>query len=181
MKKSNHKCRNAQDADLKQAILIGLDECLIALEESFQNINDDHIQAFPIPGENNIAWIVMHCLDNLDDCAIGAQSGERLYPSEWRWDLWECSPNERPKPGDPFPTPPEMLERLWAIREKSMSILDAFNEQILTAPYNIHPLKSNRADLYMRTICHTNSHIRQIWYLKGALGIKTASPQQHWA
>jgi len=175
------ECKNANNTDLKQAILIGLDETLIALEESFSELTKDQVHKFPIPGENNIAWIVMHCLDNLDDCAIDAQIGERLYPSEWRWDLWECSPDERPKPGDHFPTPPEMLERLWAIREISMSILNNYNEQIMTEPFNIYPEKSNRADLYMRTIWHTNSHIRQIWFLRGALGIKTASPQQHWA
>jgi len=122
MTSNKYECKNAENSSLTQAILIGLDETLIALEESFTNLNNDHVQAFPVLGENNIAWIVMHCLDNLDDCAIGAQSGERLYPSEWRWDFWECSPNERPKPGDPFPTPPEMLERLWAIREKSISV-----------------------------------------------------------
>jgi hypothetical protein len=50
----------------------------------------------------------MHCPDNLDGCANGRVSGERVFETEWRWDLWNCEPHERPKPQDPFPTTAEM-------------------------------------------------------------------------
>jgi hypothetical protein len=39
------------------------------------------------------------------------------------------------------------------------------------------------ADAYMRTIMHTMAHVRQIWYLRGVMGIsdKNGFPHQHWA
>jgi hypothetical protein len=39
------------------------------------------------------------------------------------------------------------------------------------------------SDAYMRTICHTMAHVRQIWLLRGALGLTDGKswPRQHWA
>jgi len=39
------------------------------------------------------------------------------------------------------------------------------------------------SDPYMRTIFHTMAHVRQIWLLRGALGLTDGKPwpQQHWA
>ena len=177
-----HEPKTAGNTHLKQAIGIGLDEALISLEESFYDLTDQQAQGFPIPGQNNIAWIVMHCLDNLDDCAIGAQTGNRLLPAEWRWDLWQCAPEERPKPGDPFPSKEEMLRTLKQVREAAMDALQRADEPELVAQTMPHPLKPTRSDFYMRTIYHTMSHVRQIWLLRGALGLADGPwPQQHWA
>lgn len=64
-----HECQTAGNTRLKKTITIGLEEVLTALEESFHDLTDQQAQGFPVPSENNIAWIVMHCLDNLDGCA----------------------------------------------------------------------------------------------------------------
>jgi len=178
-----HDCKVAGDTDLKQALAIGLDEALIALEESFHDLTDEQARSFPIPDRNNVAWIVMHCLDNLDDCAVGAQTGERIFPHEWRWDLWEAGPEERPKPGDPFPPVQEMLTRLQKIREAAMAALDRAEEKDLVAHTMSHPQKPARSDFYMRTVFHTVAHVRQVWLLRGALGLVDGQswPRQHWA
>ena len=177
-----HDCKIAHDTDFKQAIAIGLDEALIALEESFYDLSDEEIQSFPVAGQNNIAWIVMHSLDNLDDCANGCPSGQRTFPAEWRWNLWGCRPEERPKPGDRFPPKEEMLALLRGVREAAMATLDTTEEPVLTERSIPHPRKKSRADFYMRTIYHTMSHVRQIWLLRGALGLADGPwPEQHWA
>jgi hypothetical protein len=129
-------------------------------------------------GRNNIAWIVMHCLENLDEYA----SGGRVYEYAWCWDLWQCKPEERPQPGDPFPRQAEMLARLHAIREAVVATLARLDEAALTEKVSDHPQKSSRADFYMRTIYHTMAHTRQIWLLRGALGLADGNwPHQHWA
>jgi hypothetical protein len=177
-----HECKNARDTRLKEAIFISLDEALTALEESFYDLTDEQVWSFPAAGKNNIAWIVMHCLDNLDEYLNGAQTGERLFPTEWRWDLWQCKPEERPKPGDPFPTAQEMLERLRKIRDAGMATLEHMDESAMTDRLGSHPHKTLRSDWYMRTLYHTNSHVRQIWLLRGALGLVNGPwPEQHWA
>ena len=54
--------RMARNMDLKKSMLMGLDECLIALRESYFDLNDDAFRRFPVENHSNIATIVMHCL-----------------------------------------------------------------------------------------------------------------------
>jgi len=58
-----HECKTASNTHLKEAIAAGLDEALTALEECFFDLTDEQAWAFPIPGRNNVAWIVMHWRD----------------------------------------------------------------------------------------------------------------------
>ena len=176
-----HECKNAVGTRLREALAITLDDAMTALEEATHDLADDEARAFPVPGHSNIAWIVMHCLDNLDEHAVGAQTGKRLYAPEERWDLWQCKPEDRPKPGDPFPAVAEMLERLGHIRDAAVAAIEKADEKALAQPMG--PPGKVRADWLMRTICHTNAHVRQIWLLRGALGLADGKgwPQQHWA
>jgi len=178
-----HAPNTAVETDLKQAIAVGLDEALTALEECFYDLGDEQLQSFPIPGRNNIAWIVMHCLDSLDEHANGCASGHRTFPAEWRWNLWNCRPEERPKPGDPFPTRDEMLGTLQGVREAAMGTIERIEEPALIERWIPHPQNHSRADFYMRTIYHTMAHVRQIWLLRGAVGLTDGQswPRQHWA
>ena len=177
-----HDCKVAVDVDLRGAIIIGLDEAFTALEESIHDLSDEQLRAFPVPGKNNIAWIVMHCLDNLDHCANGIAAGQRCMPYERRWDLWQCAPEDRPQPGDTFPAQEAMMELLRQIRRVALTTLDNLNEESLTARVVTHPVKKSRADFYMRAIYHAMSHLRQIWLLRGALGLATGPwPEQHWS
>jgi hypothetical protein len=45
------------------------------------------------------------------------------------------------------------------------------------------PWPGNRGDFLKRTIFHTMAHVRQIWLLRGALGLTDGKswPQQHYA
>lgn len=174
--------RNARETDLRQAIMIGLDEALTALEEAFYDLSDDQLVAFPVPGRNNIAWILMHCLDNLDANAIGVQTGERRFDPAAQWDLWRGSPRPRPYPGASFPSKAELLSLLHQITERVFEILDGVNAEWPAEPLDLPLPKRVRADFYMRTIYHTMSHIRQIWLLRGALGLADDNwPRQYWA
>jgi hypothetical protein len=40
-----------------------------------------------------------------------------------------------------------------------------------------------RADAFVRATCHAMAHVRQIWFLRGLLGLTDAEgwPEQHWA
>lgn len=179
-----HACHTANRTDLKAAIAIGLDDGFTALDEAFGDLSDEQAAGFPIAGRNNIAWIVMHCLDNLDEYAVSCPTGQRVYAGEWRWDLWQCRPDERPKPGDTFPTVADMLDRLHAIRDRAEQALRDLDAERLNAPFSYHPNKSTLVDFYMRTIWHTAAHTRQIWALRGVMGLvgsPRAWPQQHWA
>ena len=177
-----HKCKIAKNTDLKGAIAIGLDEALTALEESFHDLSDEQVRAFQIPGRNSIGWIVMHALQNLDEYGNLGQGEESTFQHDDRWDLWRCRDKERPKPGDPFPSQAEMMRWMKSLRETAEQALQRADETHLAQkPDEKWP--GNRADMYMRTIFHTMAHVRQVWLLRGALGLVdgTSWPQQHWA
>lgn len=176
-----HQCKEARSTGLKEAIAIGLDEALTALEESIHDLNDEQVRAFPIRDRNNIAWIVMHALHNLDHYAGYAQTAKCVMGSQDpRWD-WQCP---RPTPDQSFPSQRELMDKLRAVRAHAMSGIEGTPPDALLRPRE-HVRNQERlpSDAYMRTICHTMAHVRQIWLLRGALGAYGAEawPRQHWA
>jgi hypothetical protein len=179
---SKHLPQKEQHAGFKDSLSITLDEAMTALEESFRDLTDDQLQRFPISGRNNIAWIVMHCLSHLSEYAGFIQTGQRDIPYERRWYLWQCSPEERPKPGDAFPSRDQMLGLLERVHATAEAGLEAATEEDLhTRRFAEHWWKRTAADAYLRTVCHTQAHVRQIWLLRGALGLTDGRswPQQH--
>ena len=108
-----HECKQAQGTHLREAIAITLDDATTALEEFFYDLTDEQAHSFPVPGRNNIAWMVMHCLDNLDGNAVGVPTGGRLFPEEERWDLWECGPDDRRRDARPAPRHPRRRNRRY--------------------------------------------------------------------
>lgn len=181
-----HEPKRAENTDVKAAVTVCLDEALTALEEAIHDLTDEQAWAFPIPGRNNIAWIVMHTLQNLDTYTRLFATGETTLGHDWRWDLWKCIGAERPKPEDGFPGTEEMLDILRRLRGSAMQVLDATTEaDLLASPsHTVDFWKGrNQLDAYLRTLGNTHAHVRQIWLLRGALGLTEGKswPQQHWA
>ena len=173
------KC--AKDTDLKRAIEIGLDEAMTSLHEAIHDLSDEQVRAFPIEGRNNIAWIVMHTLDNLTIYTNVFQVGRRAFEREERWGY--SSPH--PTGDEAFPTCRELLDILCSIREiADEGLAPATEADLLGRRHCEDWWEGTAADAYMRTIFHTMSHVRQIWLLRGALGLTTPGdgwPRQHWA
>ena len=176
----------AKQTDLKKAIAIGLDEALTALEESVFGLTDEQARAFPLPGRNNIVGIVMHLQQNLDCYACRFQAGAWTLEHDERFDLWG-RPEGAPPPSEDLPTVAEMLGRLHAIRSAAEAALGPATEAELLGSRccEHHWLEQGRtaADAYLRTIMHAMAHVRQIWLLRGALGLtdRDGWPEQHWA
>jgi len=178
-----HQCRNAWNLGYKGWIEVGIDEALTALEESFYDLNGQQMQAFAIPGRNNVAWMVMHCLQNLDEYT-NLESQATIFEHERRWNLWNCQPEERPNAGDSFPTCAQMKHWLAELRARVEGTLAKVDEVFLRESVPAEwRWPGNRADFLKRTIYHTHAHVRQIWLLRGALGLTDGKswPQQHYA
>lgn len=173
--------RLAKNTGLKEAIQIGLDEAFAALEEAIYDLSDEQVASFPIPGRNNIAWIVMHTLMNLDIYAVCFQTGKGtvdLWDQRWHYN------SPRPRPGEPFPSQQEMMQMLRGLRAAAQPALEEADEGALLGRRRCEDWWSGTAaDAYMRTIFHTMAHLRQVWLLRGALGLTDGKswPQQHWA
>jgi len=119
-----HLPQFAENTDLPKAIRIGFDEVFTALEESFCDLQDGHVSAFPIRHRNNIAWLVMHTLQSLDEYGNQVLGAEEItgkfkpvLKHEYRYGLWNCTPEEKPSSNDRFPGVDELLAHL-AIRSR---------------------------------------------------------------
>ncbi len=180
--------RQAQDTDLKKAIAIGLDEAMTALEEAFYDLTDEQAASFPLPDRHNIVTLVEHCLQCLDLYGCEVHGRPLTLEPEERFDIWHFSPEQlRPQMTD-LPTVAVERERLAAVRAPIMEALEEATPDDLALPnpeswwFEENPTRV-RADAYLRTIFHTMAHVRQIWMLRGVMGLtdKDGWPVQHWA
>lgn len=182
-----HKPKEAQNRCWKDCIAILLDEVATSLEESFYDLTGEQVGRYVVPNRHNIRTMVMHCIDNLDDNGVGTQTGRRLMELEDRFDMWSHSADEvRPLQTD-TPTVQEMVELLRRVRAALFAGLEAAGEVDLRGPRAApdwwRRFGRTSGDAYLRTICHTLAHVRQIWALRGAMGAlgEVAWPQQHYA
>lgn len=174
----------SKDTGFKDFVSIALDEAFTALEESIHDLDDDQVRAFPISGRNNIAWIVMHSLAGMDIICGQGQGGKPVFSWDPRWDLWQAPPEQKPKPGDDFPSREELMEKLNAVRKAITERLGGTDEPELLKNHAPEDWKheGNSADLYVRSIYHTMGHVRQVWLLRGAMGLGQGKhwPAVHW-
>jgi len=83
---------------------------------------------------------------------------------------------------------PDERERLAAVRAAVMETLEQATPDDLARPdpgswwFEENPTRV-RADAYLRATFHTMAHVRQIWMLRGVMGLtdKEGWPVQHWA
>ena len=182
-----HEPKQAKHADLKQAVRIGLDEAFASLIESFHDLTDERFWAFPLPNRHNIVTLAEHCLQGLDLYACEVQFGKLTFEPEGRFDIWHYSPEQlRPKMVN-LPIAAKVVERLEAVRRAAVAHLDAKPEEDLFAKrpgtWWTDEFDKTCLDAYLRATWHVMTHVRQIWLLRGLLGLTDADgwPQQHWA
>ena len=173
---------------LKRALAIGLDEAFTALDESLQGLTDEQVWAFPLANRHNIVTLVEHTLQCLDLSGCEVHGRPLTFEPETRFDIWHHSPAElRPQMID-LPTVAEERERIAAVRTAVMDVLEGTSVEELGQPnpsswwFEEHADRV-RADAFVRATCHTMAHVRQIWFLRGLLGLTDADgwPEQHWA
>ena len=186
---AEHKPKQAWDTGLKESVLMGLDEMLTAFKEAIYDLSNEAFWAYPIDGRHNIVTLTLHCLQQIDDFngmlmhRLGkkAEHGYHFLQHEQRFGLWGVPEEKLPKPGDDFPTVKAVCEVLDKIANSLLENVGQLDEVDLIAPA---PHRWPRVcDPFFRAIYHVAAHIRQIWLLRGALGLTdgTAWPRQHWA
>lgn len=177
--------QRATDTDLKAAIRIGLDESMAALEECLGGLSDDQFCAYPLPDRQNIGTLVDHCMQCLDLYGCELQGAALTFEPDKRIDAAHRRPTEiRLAPGD-LPTVQQSRQRIGRLRAALTAVLEPLSEEVLRSPrpgcwwFDENPGRT-RADAYMRAISHTMSHVRQIWLLRGLMGLtdKTGWPHE---
>jgi len=179
--------RLAKDMDLKKSMRMGLDECHIALKESYADLDDETFWTFPLEDHNNIATIVMHVLQQHDDFngnlqrRLGREATHKWHflEHEERFGLWGLPKEKLPKPGQTFPTVAGTLEIHNELHENLIrNIEETSEEEFVSGPVGKWP---KLCDMFFRALYHGNAHVRQIWFLRGIMGKTKGWPTQHYA
>jgi len=180
--------KQAVQTTLKEALAIGLDEAFTALDEAVAGLTDEQLWAYPLESRHNIVTLVEHTLQCFDLYGCEAQGRPLTFEPEERFDIWHHDPATlRSQMGD-LPTVVEERERIAAVRAAVMESLEQTSAEALGQPnsqswwFEEHPERV-RADAFIRSSSHCMAHVRQIWFLRGRLGLTDAEgwPEQHWA
>ena len=161
---------------VKGVLRFELQEMLAAFEEAFDDLTDEQAWAFPFPGGFNVAWCVMHVIENHNWYLVESQGGARLLPQDWdhrRWN-WQ-SPD--PTPEEAFPSVSWMKSLAVSIRQSALHQLDAAAERDLDAKRVPDAEETSQAS-YLRMLEHTHVHIRWIWQIRGGLGLAKRAIQR---
>jgi hypothetical protein len=184
--------QHAKGTDLHAAIRIALDETFTALAESIAGLTDEQFNAWPIERRNSIATLTGHCIQALDLWAVETHGRTLTYPESAHFDVYNCPPEqvrqlyESQGPRLDVDTAREHIEQ---VRSAALAHLDATDPDALAKPtpdcwwFEENPGRI-RSDAYWRAIHHNNAHVRQIWALRGVMGLVDAAgqwPRQHWA
>ena len=85
---AQHERKRALNTDLREAIAVGLDEAMTALEESFADLTDEQVRARPIPEQKSIRDILLHVLAVLDGYAAGHQTSQQALSGNRQCQRW---------------------------------------------------------------------------------------------
>jgi len=178
----------AKVGSLKDSLAVGLDEALTALEESFHDLTDEQVRARPCAERHAITTMVMHVHQNADVHTCQLQTGKLTLDHDGRFDIWRRPEAERPDRQEGLPTVAEMLERHRALAAAAKAGLEAATDADLLGPRMaagtdwVDEHGRNSADAYARVIWHTMAHVRQIWLIRGIMGLtdKDGWPEQHY-
>jgi hypothetical protein len=174
-------------ATLKGALKLLLDESMTALQEAIAGLQDSDCWREITPGKHMIGTMFLHSLATLDVFGCGFLAGKEHYGVETWYDMWENSPEDVKKLCKEFPSVEQLLERSQKIRETTGIALEAFDDSRLAKVVENQgwwtETGRNYVDGFIRVIGHVNSHVRQIWALRGLIGKVDPEnwPEQHLA
>jgi hypothetical protein len=178
----------AKGVTLHKSMLMGMDECLIALGESLGGLTDEQFQRFALTDHMNIATLAMHCLQQVDqfNAELQQRRGIRGPMREWhfmmpeeRFGLWGLPREKLPKAGQAFPPVAEVVRLHQVLHQRVIENMQAMSEEQFVSR-GVQPHWPRLSDLFFRATYHINSHIRQIWFLRGVMGVQTVWPVQHY-
>ncbi len=180
--------KEAEATSLAELLAIGLDEALTAVEEAIHDLADEQAWSRPSPDRHCIATLVMHMQHNIDLHACQLQTGALALEHDDRFDIWRYREPALAARQDDLPSVRHLLERLQTIRAAAMGGLRGATEDDLLGPRAADDrewwtkYRRTSASAYARVIYHTMAHVRQIWLLRGMMGLTDTDgwPQQHY-
>jgi len=182
-----HEPSQPDHVDLKSALAEMLNEALTALEEAIYDLSDDKVWRRTFADKHAIGTMVMHLIETLDTYTCKFQTGQFVLDHQGRFDIWKIEDGSMPEEGEDLPTVKQMVSSIRKLRQAALAALRSATESDLLGVRQCDHWWTKRGrtagDAYMRAIGHAMAHIRQIWLMRGAMGLssKDGWPNQHLA
>ncbi len=178
----------ARNMDIGKAMRLAFRESMSGLREAYTDLTDEQFQRYVLPSRNNILSLVMHCLTQVDDYngylqwrrgASGPLRDWHFLPVYERFDLWEMD-GRIPSPTEDMLLPvSDVLTMHDTVEAAVLASFETLTEEDVLAPTE-GPCP-RLCDWWFRVAYHQHAHVRQIWLMRGLLGVTTRWPEQRFA
>ena len=161
---------------LKQYLLHQLREIRREMLVAIEGLSAEDLTSHEPGGHSPIAWIVQHCVLNVDYFIHRAVTERLCLHHDRQFLTW---PLIEPQPGDEYPPLGELVERWTTVLNASLAALESIPEERLQepSPTVTEPL----VESCLRVTNHQNNHLRQIWCILGRRHVDSRFPdQQTW-
>jgi len=160
---------------LKDYILHQLREARREMLKAIDGLSPEVMASHAPGGHSPIAWIVCHCLVNVDFFIHSGITGEFGLEHDDRFRRW---PLIEPAPGDAFPPPAELTDRWSRLLDASCAAVESLPDDALQQPGKSANPPEPLVESCLRVINHTNAHLRQIWCILGRQRVDDRYPTQ---
>ncbi len=136
---------------------------------------EDDMTSHEPGGHSPIAWIVSHCLVNVDFFLHKGMSGQFLLEHDPKLRAW---PIIDPRPGDAYPPGAELAERWSRLCDAAVGAIEAAPAERLQQPSRSANPPEPLVESCLRVTNHSNAHLRQIWCILGRRRVDGKWPTQ---
>lgn len=160
---------------LKDYIVHQLREMKREMLAAIDGLSDEDLTSHEPGGHSPVAWIVCHCLVNVDFFIHRGVTGQWCLRHEDRFHRW---PLIDPKPGDAYPGLPELTDRWGRLCDAAAAALEGISPEQLQQPGRSADPPEPLVESCLRVINHSNAHLRQIWCILGRRRVDGKWPTQ---
>ena len=178
----------------KDILVLQLREIRNEFADALADLTPEQMAARPIPNQNPIGWIVCHCLRNFNHFIYRPQTGQTLLPADpsyaapatsgghdpSRYAAFASYAAHDPTPDNPAPDFTILPTAVDEVFGACIGVVESLDEEAFDrpGPHWQHERIESTAANCVRVINHSNTHLRDIWMLRGALGDRSHFPVQ---
>lgn len=172
----------ARASSLATVLECMLDEVRLALRECMSGLTHDQLWSHPIPGRHSIGVITEHLLYALDSYCGELQTGKMAYEHEPAFSVYGMTIEEIENGITNRFTAGEFFERIDRVCDSAVAGVHGISDSEMLGPRHAFELSEvvdrSGLEFCLGGIFHAHGHIRQIWLLRGAMGLTTEGEHQ---
>lgn len=163
----------------RDILIFQLREIVNEFADALAGLTQEQWIARPLPGQNPIAWIACHCINNVHHFVYRPQTGRSLLGEGGPYAEYASYATKPPRDAD-LPDFAGVPAALTAVFTAAITTIEHLDDAALDepAPHWYGQFYETSAGNCLRVINHSNTHLRDIWMLHGAMGDREHFPIQ---